>query len=196
MLPTDVFFTDVERVIAAFTEADRPRAYSLIEELDRIAVKVPRVAERCYAYQAQLFSQLHLFPQALECVSKALSQLPNNEEFLLLRADIYRSAQNHTAALQDYALVLEQHPDSVTARLHRAEMRQAQGQPALALDDLNQALRLEPRSLRLLYRRGLILTELRRTTEALQDFRNVAHLSADPELKQKATARLRELGEK
>ena len=63
-----------------------------------------------------------------------------------------------------------------------------------ALTDLNEALRHEPRSLRLIYRRGLILVDLGRVPEALTDFQNVARLSADKDLKRKARQRMRELG--
>jgi hypothetical protein len=75
-------------------------------------------------------------------------------------------------------------------------MLHAVGDPARALEDINDALKHEPRSLRLLYRRGLILVDLRRSQEASADFRLVAQLSPDLDLKKKAEQRLRELGER
>lgn len=195
MLPTDTFFADIEQVIATFADHDRVRVHELIAELEHIAARVPRVAERCYAYQARLFARLQLFTEALACVEKARVTLPTDDTLTLLRGDIYRQAADFGHALEDYSTVLKLRPDSVTARMHRAETLQAQGDPRRALDDVNQALRLEPRSLRLLYRRALILTDLHRLPEALTDLRLVAQLSPDPDLKQKAQARLRELGE-
>jgi regulator of sirC expression with transglutaminase-like and TPR domain len=78
--------------------------------------------------------------------------------------------------------------------VRRAEMHQAHGQYADALVDLNAALQHEPRSLRLIYRRGLVLVDLGRPNEALADFRAVARQSPTGELKTKARQRLRELG--
>lgn len=196
MIPTDIFFADVEKVIAGFTEADRPRLRKLVEELERIAGEVPRVSDRCYAYQARLYTKLQEYEQALIAVDRALALMPLDESLLILRGDIHRQAQEFSKALHDYTQVLENNPEAVTARMRRAEMRQISGDYAAALQDINDALKLEPRSLRLLYRRGLILVDLRRAPEAAQDFKTVAQLSPDKDLKRKAEARLRELGER
>lgn len=196
MLPTDVFFTDIEKVMLEFTEADRPRLRKMIEELDRIAERVPRVADRCCAYQARLYAKLEEYEQALAAVERALDLTPLDDHLLILRGDINQQAQDYSEALQDYTKVLEAHPEAVTARIRRAEMLHAAGDHQKALDDINSALKHEPRSLRLLYRRGLILADLRRPREASADFRTVAQLSPDVELKKKAEQRLRELGER
>ncbi len=196
MLPTDTFFADVDKVILEFSDADRPRLRELIDELDRIGRRVPRVAERCYAYQARLFSRLDEFEQALACVERALQLMPLDENLIILRGDIHRQAADYSQALFDYSKVLEKNPEAVTARMRRAEIRQASGNLGEALADISAALRSEPRSLRLIYRRGLILADLRRTSEAIADFRAVARLSPDAELKTKAAQRLRELGER
>ncbi|MCS6910995.1 MAG: hypothetical protein NZM11_10585 [Anaerolineales bacterium] len=95
----------------------------------------------------------------------------------------------------DYSRVLEQDPQAVTAHIHRAERLLAAGNPAQALQDINDALKHEPRSLRLLYRRGLVLAELRCIKDAHNDFRQVVKLSPESDLRRKAEQRLRELGE-
>src|SRR3990170_4473038 len=147
MLPTDTFFADVETVIAAFTEADRPRARKMVEELELIATKVPRVADRCYTYQARLYTKLQEYEQALAAVERALQLMPLDDNLILLRGDIHRAAQEFSQALADYAHVLEVRPDSVTARMRLAEVHQTKGNYQAALQDLNEALKLEPRSL-------------------------------------------------
>lgn len=195
MLPTDTFFTDVEKVIAAFSESDRPRLGKLISELGRIAVQVPRVADRCYAYQAQLYAKLQEYDSALAAIEQALQLMPLDNSLLILRGDIHRQAAEDSKALRDYSQVVNEHPDSVTARMRRSDLRRAEGKYSEALEDINTALKLEPRSLRLIYRRGLILADLRRTVEAIADFKTVTRLSPDKELKSKAEQRLRELGE-
>jgi tetratricopeptide (TPR) repeat protein len=196
MVPTDIFFADIELVIGAFTDADRPRARRLIDELERISTDVPRVADRCFAYQARLFARLQEYEAALAAIDRALALMPLDDHLLILRGDIHRQAQDFSKALMDYTTVLQNSPEAVTARMRRAEMRQVSGDYALALQDINDALKLEPRSLRLLYRRGLILIDLRRAPEALHDFKTVAQLSPDKDLKRKAEERLRELGER
>ena len=194
MFSTDQFFADIDRVIGGFGEADRPRARRLIAELENVAARVPHAAERCHAYQAQLYLKLQEFEQALLMVEKALLLMPLDDNLLILRGDIHRTAEEYSRALQDYGQVLAARPDSVTARMHRAALNQAQGQYAAALADLNAALQHEPRSLRLIYRRGLVLVDLGQAADAVQDFRAVARQSPAGELKQKARERLRELG--
>jgi tetratricopeptide (TPR) repeat protein len=196
MIPTDVFFADIEKVIAAFTEADRPRLRKMAEELDFIAARVPSVADRCYGYQARLYAMLQEYELALAAVEHALQLMPLDHNLLILRGDIHRAAADYSKALQDYAHVVEAHPEAVTARIHRAEMLQARGDYAAALHDINEALRREPRSLRLLYRRALILVDLKRAGEAIPDLKTVAELSPDGDLKRRAEERLRELGER
>jgi tetratricopeptide (TPR) repeat protein len=196
MLPTDVFFADIEKVMLDFTEADRPRLRKMIEELDHIAERVPRVADRCYTYQAKLYAKLEEYEQALTSLERALELTPMDDHLLILRGDIYQQAEDYSKALQDYTKVLEEHPEAVTARIRRAEMLHATGDYEKALDDINNALKHEPRSLRLIYRRGLILADLRRPKDASADFKMVAQLSPDGELKKKAEQRLRELGER
>lgn len=196
MLPTDTFFVDVELVIAQFTEADRPRVRKMADELERIAERVPRVADRCYAYQARLYAKLEEYELALSALDRAVQFSPLDDGLLILRGDIHRQMTAYTQALQDYTRVLDGHPEAVTARIRRAEMLHATGDFAQALQDIDAALKHEPRSLRLLYRRGLILVDLRRPREASADFRQVAQLSPDADLKKKAEQRLRELGER
>ena len=196
MLPTNIFFADIEKVIAEFGDADRPRLRKMIEELSRIAERVPRTADRCYSYQARLYAKLQEYELALAAVEKALQLMPMDDNLIILRGDIHREAQEYSQALKDYSDVLADHPEAVTARMRRAEMRQANGDYAEALQDINAALKHEPRSLRLLYRRALILIDLRRAADAMADLRNVARLSQDADLKKKAEQRLRELGER
>lgn len=196
MLSTDSFFTDIEKVIAQFSEADRPRLRKMAEELDRIAAKVPRTADRCYAYQAKLYAKLEEYGLALAAVERALQLMPMDDGLIVLRGDIHRQAQEFSQALQDYSQVVEAHPEAVTARMRRAEMLQARGDYEAAFKDVTEALKHEPRSLRLLYRRAMILVDLRRAAEAIADLRTVARLSQDEELKRKAEKRLRELGER
>ena len=194
MLPTDTFFRDVERVMADVNDADTARLQVMVDELERIARRLPRVADRCYAYQARLFVRLGAYEQAMAAVERALLLMPMDESLLLLRGDIHRQAQQLPQAVEDYSAVVEANPEAVTARMRLAEMHQAGGEYAAALREITEALKHEPRSLRLIYRRALILLDLRRAGEATADLRTVARLCPDDALRRKAQQRLRELG--
>jgi tetratricopeptide (TPR) repeat protein len=190
----DRLFSTADQLLADADSLDRAQAELLVGELEASATSLPRFADRCYVYQARLLMALQAFEQALLAVEKALLLMPLDDDLLILRGDIYRAAEEYSRALQDYTRVLRQRPDSVTALLHLAEMRQMQGHFGEALIDINEALRHEPRSLRLFYRRGLILVDLGRAMDAMNDFQSVAQLSPPGDLKRKAQQRLRELG--
>jgi len=194
MLPTDTFFADVERVIAEYAESDQARMQLLVDELERIALRVPRVSDRCYAYQARLYAKMGHFVPAIAAVERALVSMPLDDNLRVLRGDIHRQAQEYSQAARDYMQVVEANPEAVTARMRLAEVHQARGDYETALSDIGEALKHEPRSLRLIYRRALILIDLRRANEAVADFRTVARLTPDEDLRHKAEQRLRELG--
>ena len=194
MLPTDTFFSDIERVISEYAEADRFRLKVLVDELERIAKRVPRVADRCYAYEARLYAKMRDYELAKAAIERALSAMPLDDNLLVLRGDIHRQAEEYSQAAQDYTKVVEANPEAVTARMRLAEVHQASGKYETALSDINEALKHEPRSLRLIYRRALILLDLRRANEALADLSTVVRLSPDVDLRHKAEERLRELG--
>lgn len=190
----DRLFSSADHLLAEPDSVDQEQAQALVAELETAAARLPRFADRCYVYQARLLTYLQAFEQALLAVEKALLLMPLDDDLVILRGDIYRAAEEYSRAMQDYTRVLRQRPDSVTALLHLAEMRQMQGHFGEALIDINEALRHEPRSLRLFYRRGLILMDLGRALDAMTDFQSVAQLSPAGDLKRKAQQRLRELG--
>jgi tetratricopeptide (TPR) repeat protein len=192
----ETLFAEVEQLLAGFCEADRPAARRQVEALEALAVERPGLAERCYAAQARLYARLEEYEQALIAVEKALLLMPLDANLQLLRGDIYREAAEFTHALHEYTRIISDRPDSVTARIRRAEMRHEQGQLSEALTDLNEALRHEPRSFRLIYRRGLVLMDMGQPEPALLDFQTVARLSPEGDLRQKALARMRELGDR
>lgn len=192
---TDAYFAQLDEFLAAFGEADRPRGRKLVADLAEMATRQPRLAERCYAYQARLYTLLEEYEQAQIAVEKALLLMPFDDGLQILRGDILRESDEYSHALYQYSRIIDQNPESVTARMRRAEMHQAHGDLPAALADLNAALKHEPRSLRLLYRRGLLLSQMGRVAEAAADFEKVVHQSPEAELRQKARERLRELGE-
>lgn len=194
MLPDDAFFRDVQDVIAASSDAERPRARQLIQELELLAQRAPALSERCYEMQARLYARLSEYEQALTAVDRALELAPLDTGLKVLRGEVYQEQQAFSAALREYSNVLDAEPNAVTARMHRAELHQINGDPARALIDIAEALRSEPRSARLLYRRAMILIDLQRPNEAVTDLRQVIALSAEADLRQKAQRRLSELG--
>ena len=198
MLQTGEFFKDVERVIAGFTEADRGKMQALVEALENMAraQATARTSDRCYALQARLYLKMGDFVLALAAVERALQVMPDQEDLLILRGDIHRQVQDYPQAVQDYSRALEVNDMAVTALMRRAETYlQNMDNPKAALEDMTEALKHEPRSLRLIYLRAQALVGLNRTTEAIADFLTVAQLCPKGEtLRNDAKERLRELG--
>jgi tetratricopeptide (TPR) repeat protein len=197
MAMTGEFVADVEKVIAAYTEANRPQAQMLIEELERMAHEpaTARMGDQCYALQAKLCVKMGLYEQAIAAVNRALQLMPVDEKLTVLRGDIYRQLQDYSHAMQDYSSVVDANTEAVTAYWHRAEMSLATGNFQLALEDINKALKHEPRQLWLIYLRAQALVGLQRMREAIADYLTVAQLCPKGEpLRAKAKDRLRELG--
>jgi tetratricopeptide (TPR) repeat protein len=194
MLPTDVFFKDLASVVAQFSEADLPRMQALVDELELIALREPRAGDRCYAFQARILSKMGNYEQALAAVERALQLMPVDASLMVLRGDIHRLEQEYTQAAHDYAAVVEKTPESVTAWVNLSELHRATGDAPAALREITEALKHEPRSLRLIYRRALIYIDLQRANDAIADLRTVGTLAVDPELRSKAKERLHELG--
>ncbi len=194
MLPNENFFADVERVLAEVTDVAPARLQALADELERLAGRFPRVADRCYAYQARLYAKMHDYERAKAAVDRALVLLPLDQTLQMLRGDLYREAREYTQAISVYAGMVQSTPEAVTAQMNLAEVQKARGNPEQALQNINEALKHEPRSLRLIYRRALILVDLRRVSEAVADLQLVARLTPDDALRGKAEQRLRELG--
>jgi tetratricopeptide (TPR) repeat protein len=198
MLPTGEFFKDVERVIAGFTEADRGQMQALANELGHMAhaQATARLSDRCYALQARVYIKMGDFVLALAAVERALQMMPDQDDLLILRGDIHRELRNYPQAVQDYSKALQVNDVAVTALMRRAETYlNNMDNPQAALDDIAEALRHEPRSLRLIYLRALALLGLTRTKEAMADLLTVAQLCPKGEpLRNEAKARLRELG--
>jgi tetratricopeptide (TPR) repeat protein len=198
MLPTGEFFRDVERVMAEFTDADRGKMQVLANDLGMMAraQATARLSDRCYALQARLYIKMRDYVLALTAVERALQMIPDQEEFLILRGDIHRLLQDYPQAVQDYSQALKVNDVAVTALARRAEVNLVElNNPQAALEDIAEALRHEPRSLRLIYLRAQALLKLQRPREAIADFLTVAQLCPKGEtLRKEAKERLRELG--
>jgi len=198
MLATEEFFLDVENVIAGFTEADRAQMQALIDQLERTAraQATARTSDRCYALQARLYAKMGEFVLALAAVERALQMMPDQDNLLILRGDIHRQVKDYPHAVEDYTKVLAANSEAVTALMHRAETYlQNMHNPEAALEDIAEALKHEPRSLRLIYLRAQALQGLNRTREAIADFSTVAQLCPKGQpLRSEAKERLRELG--
>lgn len=143
---TDVFFADIEMVIASFTRADIPRIRQMLAELDRIAKDLPERAAQCMTYKAHLYSKLGEDHNALAAINRAISLAPKNTSLYFIRGRLYQYAGQPAQAIVDFDRVLAEEPDSVSALVHRGSAFQALGDPARAGADYRRALELEPRS--------------------------------------------------
>jgi tetratricopeptide (TPR) repeat protein len=194
MLPTNDFFADLAKVVAQFSEADQPKMQALVDELELIAHREPRVSDRCYAYQAKILAKMGYYEQALAAVERAVQLMPVDESLIVLRGDIHRLAKEDSQAARDYAEVVEKTPEAVTAWVKLSELHRAKGDPTAALRDITEALKYQPRGFPHIYNRALIYLDLRRANEAIADLTAVANWASDADLRRKAKERLQELG--
>ncbi|MBI3763452.1 MAG: tetratricopeptide repeat protein [Chloroflexi bacterium] len=146
MAGTDIFFRDVEMVIASFTEADVPRIQQMLSELDQIATDLPKTAARCHSYRARLFSKLGQHGDALAAINRAINLAPKDHSLLISRGRINANGGRHAQAIADFDRALAAEPDSAQALVHRGNTYKSMGDVARARADYLAALNLEPGS--------------------------------------------------
>lgn len=112
---------------------------------------------------------------ATEAVSRALKLEPDYAQAWSLRGDLYGVAGQWARAADAY----ERAGDPLSA----GEAWDAAGDPAKALDDIDRAVKLDPRSSRAWHDRGSLLAYLGRAREALKAYdRGLALAPADAEM--------------
>lgn len=146
MASTDILFSDVEMVIASFTEADVPRIRQMLAELEQIAIDLPKTAARCHSYRARLFSNIGQHADALAAINQAIDLAPKDHSRLISRGRIYANGGRHAQALADFDRALAGEPDSVQALVHRGNTYKSMGDVARARADYLAALNLDPGS--------------------------------------------------
>jgi tetratricopeptide (TPR) repeat protein len=132
--------------------------------------------------------------------SKAIELEPDNPEGYFNRGQAYIILANADSALADFETFVLLAPDDPEAYYNRAQalvmqaaVFESQGQTAemsqafeRAVADYTQAITLNPDFVRSYLLRGIVLSELGRTQEAISDFQKVLEIGEDPELKQEA----------
>ena len=118
--------------------------------------------------------------EGLEAIESVLRGDPDNTEALLMRGRVYanNAKKEYEKALADYTTAIRHDPDFMAAYLERASLLARMGQPERALQDLDQAARLSPRSLPVRVARGRAYLHLERWADALRVFSDV--LRRDP----------------
>ncbi|MDF1663134.1 MAG: protein kinase [Planctomycetota bacterium] len=117
------------------------------------------------------------YPEAFKYHDKAIQLDPNNPSFYVGRAYTYIVAKKQAKALTDYIKVIQLAP---TARNYtdRGNLYEAVRDFEKALDDQNQALKLNPNYSRAYENRGFAYIALKQDEKALADFAKAIELGA------------------
>lgn len=98
-------------------------------------------------------------------------------EQLLRRAKDAQARSRRTEAIQIYRQLLALEPGNLAARNNLALLFESSGEPEMAIDELNAALRHHPDQVDILVNRGAIQGTLKRYAEAEADLRRAIRLS-------------------
>jgi len=107
----------------------------------------------------------------------------NHEEAYIFRAEAYHKLGREAQAMMDYRLIMRLNPNNALAFERRGFMYLENGKLNEALEDLNQAIRLNPTA-ESYYIRATIYASQNNTRVACQDLRQAAAMG-HKEAKQK-----------
>ena len=107
---------------------------------------------------------------------RALAAEPNNGEALVGRATVYRYNGEPRKAEQLLNLAINEYPDWARPLQERARLYKGAGYLNDSLSDLDAAKRLEPFNYWIIVDRGLVLLDMNRKPEALEEFSNAVKM--------------------
>ena len=114
--------------------------------------------------------------EAVGFLEQALQLYPGNVQFLQALAAVHTAMQNHKAAAEVYARLVDAHPGSVDAYFNRGIALSAMGQPRDAILSFMRALELEPRHWRAALNCGLLQQTLNDHSAAVNNFERALQL--------------------
>jgi tetratricopeptide (TPR) repeat protein len=112
----------------------------------------------------------------------------------LARGNARYGAQDYTGAIEEYTQAIMLDPKNAGAYNVRGLTYGQQNKLDLALEDFNQAITLDPTHGLAYYNRGLIYQQRKERDAAIADFRQARDLFHNPQSRQDAIDRLKELG--
>ena len=107
---------------------------------------------------------------------RALAAEPDNGEALLGRASVYRYNNEPRRSEQLLNRAIDLYPEWARPLQERARLYRGAGFYADALGDLNEAKKLEPDNYWIITDRGLVLMDMNRKEEALEEFRRAIEI--------------------
>lgn len=120
------------------------------------------------------------YAEAIADYSKALEIAPGDEDVRLLRASAYHRAGDDDKALADYATIVRDAPQHATAYGERARLFLDRSDYALAADNLDSAMKIDPKNPALLNMRGVAAMQTGKFDPAIADFTAVMGASSEP----------------
>lgn len=121
----------------------------------------------------EMYYYLREYQRALDLANTALKLDVHNERAYFLKGMVYKETGDTVRAISSFQTAIEQNTQFLNAYMQLALIQMAL-KNAIALDYLNSALRINPKSEEALYARGLYYQENGDLDKALNDYTNVS----------------------
>ena len=133
-----------------------------------------------------LFFQQGRFAEARPHLEKAAELAPNSVEAHATLAVVLEQLNDLDAAEREYSEALKILPDNADIRVRRAALRNRLGKKLEALDDLGEALRVNPALIQAIFGKAILLQSMDRTEEAIATMRTVEQQTEEPQARAQA----------
>ena len=133
-----------------------------------------------YAARAELFYENEGYDEAIQDLQKALSYDSTRAEYLHLLADVYMDYYRSSKALSIMLDAAKYHPKRIRTLLKLAEFQLILKQHESALATLERIRQLEPMNPEMFYMAGLVMQDLGKTEQAINNFQSA--VENDPDL--------------
>ena len=117
--------------------------------------------------------------QAASNFHQIIRQDPENLDALLGLGRTFRMNREFEQAELYLNRAVELHPEAADARVERARFNRGRGFLIMALDDLNDAIKLDPYDYWISTDRGILLVEMNRRGQALEEFNRAIGINPD-----------------
>jgi len=138
----------------------------------------------------QCYRRMGRMAEAVEAYSWALDLEPGHVLALLGRANAYEAQGEAENALADYSSALDRDDNLWEAFANRGILHYERGDYEASLRDFNQSIMLRQEEPSLFLNRSIVLTDLRRLDEAIEDLKFALSLDPPPELEADLKIRL------
>jgi len=135
-----------------------------------------------YLGRAKCYDKLNEYSKALKDYSRSIDLDNNNLEALQLRADLYKRNFEHYKALADYKLYLTVDKSNIEVYTEMSGLHVLTNNVKAAVEDLDNALRVNPKMSGLYHKKGLLLLRQDDMINSAENFSTAIQLDSNATL--------------